>query len=83
MLKALREIGAVSAAELLDKAEPIMTPFLDENDAIRPESRNKASNLIFTELEHVEMHLPDMLNRLIIYCDDHTDEFPTLRKENR
>lgn len=77
---ALRELGANDAADWLADVNRRIEPYLDESGSrIRPQAREAASRAVRPQALRMAEFADDILNRLIIYCDDNSSHFQPLR----
>ena len=73
-MKALAAIHATNAADWLSDMNEKVVPFLNANgDATRgPAERDAMSRLLNTQPVRSADFEQDVLNRLILYCDEHS-----------
>jgi len=72
-VQAIREMNAAQAADWLEKANAIAAPFLDPSQKAIDHTKRDAFNeaLRQAELDHHEEIMPSILDRLVLYCDQH------------
>lgn len=72
-VQAIREMNATQAADWLEKANTIAMPFLDPGQKAIDHTKREAfhETLRKAELDHHEEILPSILDRLVLYCDQH------------